>query len=112
MSKYHATKVQSKDGEFDSKREYARWCELKLLERAGKISDLRRQIQFELIPGAYEIQNGRRVCVERPVKYIADFVYYEKGQRIVEDCKGQRTQMYIIKRKLMLNRYGIKIRET
>lgn len=49
---------------------------------------------------------------ERPCDYIADFVYYENGKRIVEDCKGMRTDVYKIKRKLMLEKYNISIKET
>lgn len=76
---------------------------LRLLERAGKISDLKRQVSFELIPK----QNGERAC-----SYIADFTYWQDGQYVVEDCKGYRTEGYKIKRKLMLWVHGIKIHET
>lgn len=104
MSKYGNIKTVTSDGiTHDSIREANRWCELKLLERAGKISDLQRQVKFELIPK----QDG-----ERPVYYIADFVYVENGREVVEDAKGKRTKEYIIKRKLMLYFHGIKIKET
>ena len=50
--------------------------------------------------------------IERPVKYVADFMYEENGQQVIEDAKGVRTKEYILKRKLMLYRYGIRIREV
>ena len=103
-NKYGARKVKSPDGQvFDSRKEYNRWGVLRLLERGGKISDLKRQVSFELIPK----QNGERAC-----SYIADFTYWKDGQYVVEDCKGYRTEGYKIKRKLMLWVHGIKIHET
>lgn len=78
------------------------------MQRAGMISGLKRQVRFELIPAQY--RNGK--CVERKTEYVADFTYYEKGRYIVEDCKGYRTDIYRIKRKLMLWRHDIQIRET
>ena len=107
-SKYHSRKI-TRDGEtFDSVKEYQRWCELKLLERTGKIVDLKRQQKFELIPS--QRVDGR--VVERPCTYIADFVYQEDGQTVVEDTKGFKTKDYIIKRKLMLYIHGIKVSEV
>jgi hypothetical protein len=103
-NKYGARKVKSPDGQvFDSQKEYDRWCNLRLLERAGMISDLRRQVSYELIPK----QTGERSC-----NYVADFVYQENGELVVEDCKGFRTEAYKIKRKLMLWVHGIRIKET
>lgn len=102
--KYNNTRVEVDGMHFDSKREAARWKELRLMERAGEITDLRRQVRYELIPK----QEG-----ERAVHYIADFAYKDKdGKKIVEDAKGARTREYIIKRKLMLLRYDIRIREV
>ena len=107
-SKYHSKKV-TVDGEtFDSKREYLRWRELQLLEKAGKIKNLQRQQRIELIPS----QRIDGKVVERPCCYVADFIYEEDGKKIVEDSKGFRTTEYIIKRKLLLWRHGIKIREV
>lgn len=100
MNKYGNRKVITSDGiQHDSQREANRWCELKLLERAGKIRDLKRQVEFVLIPAQYD---GRKL-VERKCVYIADFVYHnaEDGKLVVEDTKGFRTKEYIIKRKLM-----------
>ena len=105
MSKYGNIKTTTSDGiTHDSIKEANRWCELKLLERAGKIQHLQRQVKYHLIPK----QEG-----EREVCYIADFVYHnaEDGKLVVEDVKGKRTKDYIIKRKLMLWVHGIKIKE-
>lgn len=88
---------------YDSKRESRRAQVLQLWEKAGAITDLRYQVKFELVPK----QNG-----ERPITYIADFTYQQDGKLVVEDAKGMRTPYYIMKRKLMLFRHGIKIRET
>lgn len=105
MSKYGNIKTTTSDGiTHDSIKEANRWCELKLLERAGKICHLQRQVKYHLIPK----QEG-----EREVSYIADFVYHtDDGKLVVEDVKGKRTKEYIIKRKLMLWIHGIKITET
>lgn len=103
-NKYGARKVMAPDGQkFDSHKEYIRWCELRLLERGHKISDLKRQVRFELIPK----QDGEMACY-----YVADFTYYQNGEFIVEDVKGCKTDVYKLKKKLMLWRHGIKIKET
>ena len=87
---------------FDSKKEAKRYAELKLLERTNVISNLQLQVTYELIPSQKGTERN-----ELPVKYIADFVYKEKNQTIIEDVKGYRETLYVIKRKLMLERYGI-----
>lgn len=107
MSKYGAKKVKYNGIVFDSKKECNRYCELRLLERAGKIQGLEMQKTFELIPS--QRINGK--VVERPVTYKADFTYTENGKRVIEDTKGFKTKDYIIKRKLMLYIHGIKIVE-
>lgn len=124
MNKYHNRKVTTSDGiEHASQKEANRWCELKLLERAGKIHDLQRQVKFTLIPAQYEYEFEEVVkakgklpkgkLVERECAYIADFVYAdENGHLIVEDTKGVKTKDYIIKRKLMFKVHGIKITEV
>lgn len=107
-NKYHSKKVNIDGITFDSKKEANRYCELKLLERAGEISGLALQVKFELIPA--QKRDGK--VVERACNYMADFVYRNKdGELIVEDTKGFRTPDYIIKRKLMLWVYNIRIRE-
>jgi len=109
MNKYHAKKVKVDGMTFDSKREYARWKDLQLLQRAGKIQDLRRQVRFQLCETPYD-EAG--FALFRGVFYKADFVYIENGKTIVEDCKGFRTDAYLIKKKWFYDKYGILIRET
>lgn len=122
-SKYKAKKVTVNGITYHSQKEYRRFCELSLLERAGKVTDLQRQVKFVLVPTQYEryerysTKTGKRLkdgirTVEQEVSYIADFVYTEDGKQVVEDSKGYRTADYIIKRKLMLHVHGIKIKET
>lgn len=112
MNKYGAKKVVMDGQVFDSKKEFYRWCDLRLLERAGKISNLKRQVKYTLIP-AQRDQTGK--LVEREVSYIADFEYMQDGKKIVEDTKGYKRgaayQLFTIKRKLMLLK-GIKVKET
>lgn len=101
MSKY-GNKRTTVDGiSFDSKLEASRYCELKLLERAGEIHSLQLQPAFELVPAFTKF--GKRY---RAVKYVADFAYYDKdGVYTVEDTKGFRTAVYALKRKLFDYRY-------
>ena len=108
-SKYHAKKTTVDGITFDSAREAKRWQELKLLERAGAIRDLRRQVRYELIP-AFDV-DGKHY---RPATYIADFVYTDAktGKEIVEDVKGVRTPIYRLKAKLFAAKYGVSILET
>lgn len=106
--KYGNKKVVVDGIKFDSKKEAARYKELCLLERAGTIQNLKTQVKFVLIP-SQKGENGK--VIERECSYIADFVYRQNGQIIVEDTKGFRTKDYIIKRKLMLYVHGIKINE-
>lgn len=114
-NKYHARKVVAQGQVFDSEKEYARYLELKLLEKAGEISGLERQVKYDLIPKQMD-EEGK--MIERPTVYVADFQYRDNntGEFIVEDVKGyRRGQAYAVfslKRKLMLWRYGIKIREV
>lgn len=99
MNKYSAKKTNG----YDSKAEAKRAEELKLLQRAGKITDLQEQVPFELIP---------KQAGERAVVYKSDFTYWENGSFVVEDVKGMKTREYVIKRKLMLQVHGIRIREV
>lgn len=107
-SKYRNEKTEVDGIVFDSRKEAKRYRELKLLEKAGEITDLRLQVKYELVPAIYEYG----VCVQRTVNYVADFVYKENGEEIVEDVKGMKTEVYRIKKKLMRWRYGIEIREV
>lgn len=118
MSKYHSKKVIVNGVTYDSRKEYRRFCELSLLQRAGAITELQRQVEFELIPAQREpdivgvrggIKKGK--VIEHKCSYVADFVYKENGKKVVEDTKGFKTKDYIIKRKLMLYVYGIRIKE-
>lgn len=122
-NKYNSRKVTVNGETFHSTKEYHRYRELQLLVRAGQIHDLMRQVKFELIPAQYETyerfseKTGKRLtdgkrCVEKAVYYIADFVYWQDDQMVVEDSKGYRTDDYIIKRKAMRYFHGIKIYET
>lgn len=104
---------------FDSLKEYRRFCELSLLEKAGKVTDLKRQVKFVLIPTQREpdtigkrggVKKGK--TIEQECSYVADFVYVQDGETVVEDSKGFRTADYKIKRKLMLWVHGIRIKET
>lgn len=118
--KYQPAKYRSKKTEidgitFDSRKEAARYAELKILEKGGVIKDLALQVPFVLIPAQYEKAlpgKKRGKLIERACIYKADFVYQYDGETIVEDVKGLRTKEYIIKRKLMLKVHGIRIRET
>lgn len=107
-SKYHSKKVTVDGITFASRKEARRYQELKLLERAEEISGLELQKRFVLIPA--QRVNGK--VVERACNYVADFCYKDKtGEIVVEDTKGVKTKDYIIKRKLMLWRHGIRIGE-
>lgn len=109
MNKYRAKKVVLPDGQkFDSKREHARYQELLMMQRQRSISNLRRQVEYILVPSQRDA-NGKAI---RAVKYIADFVYDMGGKQIVEDVKGVRTKDFILKAKLMLHVHGITIKET
>lgn len=122
--KYGNTKITVDGIQFDSKREAARYQELQLLERAGKITTLQRQVKYVLIPTQREwineiytkgpkkghFKSGK--VLEKECDYIADFCYIQNGEIVVEDAKGYRTEVYKIKKKLMLERYGIQIREV
>jgi len=110
-SKYRSRKVIRNGITFHSVKEANRYAELLLLERAGAISGLKRQVSYKLIPAYYETINGKRRCVERECRYIADFEYIENGEKVVEDTKGFKTPEYIIKRKLMRYIHNIGIRE-
>ena len=94
----YGAKPTTVDGKrFASKREARRYAELKLLERAGKIDALQTQVRFRLV---------------QVVHYVADFVYTENGQTIVEDVKGYKTREYKAKKKLMAEQHEILIKET
>ena len=102
MNKYHNKTVISIEGEkFDSKYEYQEWCRLKLLEKGKIISNLKRQVPFELIPSI-----NTRQGVLRKISYIADFVYKEGDQWYALDSKGFSTDVWNIKKRLFILSYG------
>lgn len=118
-NKYHAKKTIAFGMQFDSKKEARRYQELKIMEAAGQIEDLKTQVKFTLLPAQREPDTvgpkGGKIrgkVIEREVAYIADFVYVENGQLVVEDTKGMKTPEYVIKRKLLLYMTGIRIREV
>lgn len=92
---------------FDSKKEARRWAQLQLLQRAGEISGLERQVKIALLgrDGPILTPTGRQAY------YVADFTYWEKGVKVVSDAKGYRTPEYLLKRAILAAQ-GIEIRET
>lgn len=120
--KFHNRKVVEDGQTFDSRKECRRYRELKLMQSAGMIHGLQRQKKYVLIPAQREPDTvGKRggkikgKLIEREVSYFADFMYYDKdGNVVVEDVKSPatKTKEYIIKRKLLLFKYGIKIQEV
>lgn len=103
MSKYHAVRTEIDGIKFASKKEATRYRQLKLMEQAKAIQDLKRQVAFPLI---------KKSKYGREIKYIADFTYYDNGKLVVEDTKGYRTDVYKLKKRLMAELYGIEIKET
>ena len=113
-NKYHNKTVIVNGMEFDSQKEADRWRELSLLQRAGEIKDLSRQVKYQLLAPQRD-EHGK--VIEQAVDYIADFQYRDKnGKIVVEDVKGMKKgsayAIFVIKRKLMLREYGIRIREV
>lgn len=111
MSKYGNRKTVINGQQFDSKHEASRWIELQYMERAGLIYELKRQVPFVLLPTQKD-ETGK--VLERECKYIADFVYRDRQTHklVVEDAKGCRTEVYRLKKKIMLYRHGIRIVEV
>lgn len=118
-NKLHAEKVDMTmpDGtlmHFDSKREASRYMDLWLMQRTGEIRNLRTQVRYELLPKQVNADG----VTERKLEYMADFVYEKNGETVVEDSKGYRNtasatyRIFVMKRKLMLYRYGITVREV
>ena len=122
-NKYHSKKITVEGQTFDSKKEYLKFKELELLERAGKIQNLKRQVEYLLIPAQFGMmpdpKTGRmkRVCLERACTYKADFTYNdESGKLHVVDVKGYKGggaySIFKIKKKLMLQSFGILVEEV
>lgn len=100
MNKYKNKKAQVDMYVFDSIAESMRYKELKLLERAGEISNLELQPKF-LLQESFK-KNGKTY---KAINYIADFMYEEKGKVIVEDVKGIQTDVFKLKHKLFEHEY-------
>lgn len=123
MNKYRSKKVTRDGMTFDSIKEYRRWLDLLLLEEAGEITNLQRQVKYVLIPAQREPSTfGKRggekpgKLLESEVAYYADFVYEQDGKTVVEDVKGYKKgaayNIFVIKRKMMLHFHGIRIHEV
>lgn len=124
-NKFNAHKTEVDGISFDSHKEAARYLQLEMLEKAGEIKDLQRQVKFVLIPTQREPdiigkRGGKKPgkLIEQELSYIADFVYTDTatGQQVVEDVKGYKGdgsayKVFTIKRKLMLYLKGIRIIE-
>lgn len=95
MNKYKNTKIVVDNIKFDSNLEAIRYKELKLLLRAGEISNLELQPRF-LLQDSFK-KNGRTF---RKIEYVADFKYIENGKTIVEDVKGIQTDVFKLKYKI------------
>ena len=102
MTKYHAQRTEIDGVKFASKKEANRYLQLKAFERVGLIKDLKLQVPYQIIP---------KSKYGRAIKYVADFVYYEDGQKVVEDVKGFKTDVYKLKKRLMAEVYGIEVKE-
>jgi hypothetical protein len=102
-SKFGNKKTEVDGIMFDSKREAARYQALKLMAHAGEITELELQVRFPIRV------NGQEVCC-----YISDFTYRPRGggSLVVEDCKGAKTETYLLKKKLLKAIHGIEILET
>lgn len=100
-NKYSAQKTEVDGIVFDSKAESRRYAQLAILAKANEISELKTQVKYSL-----DI-DGVHIC-----NYVADFEYFENGLKVTEDCKGMKTPVYRLKKKLMLAIYKIEIKET
>lgn len=129
MSKYHNKRVKIDGIWFDSKKEGNHYLYLKQLRDQGRISNLRMQVPFVLLPPVYaekeivkELKKGPKVCtkkfcVQRKTEYYADFVYTDNatGKDVVVDVKSKATaakEAYRLKKKMMLALLGISITEV
>jgi hypothetical protein len=110
-TKYRNRKTEVDGIVFDSKAEAARWTDLRRLQQAGEITDLRRQVTFELVPA---VKFFGAVRATPAIRYIADFGYTDvaTGKTITEDVKGVQTRVYKIKKHLMKALFNIDILET
>lgn len=98
------------DGQvFDSQAEARRWIDLRLLEKAGRIAYLERQVVIELLPKV-KYSDARRATPA--VRYVADFCYVNvQGERVIEDVKGVRTPAYRLKKHMLKALHGLEVKE-
>lgn len=111
-TKYRNKVVNNVFGRFDSVKEFKRYLLLREEEKCGRIRNLQRQVKFELIP---KQTDSKGKLLERACYYIADFVYDRQGKQVVEDVKSRITvsvASFVIKRKLMLYKHNISIKEV
>lgn len=123
-SKYGAKKVTIDGIKFDSATEGRYYEKYRDMEKTGEIQNLRLQVPYELIPAIWEeydevkhLKKGDKIIhkkrrKQRPITYIADFVYTQDGKEYVVDVKGKKTKEYILKKKMMLALKGIEITEV
>lgn len=123
MYNKYGNKITYLDGyKFDSRKEAKHYLSLKVDLHDGKISNLRLQVPYELVPAIYEEEIKHlktkdkivKKCVQRAIIYVADFVYEDNvtGKTVVVDVKGKKTKEYLLKKKLMRALKGISIVEV
>lgn len=121
--KYNNKTFEADGYKWDSKKEYQRWLVLKEAEAQGIITDLQRQVKFELIPAVIEeyvehLKTKDKIktrVLQRPITYTADACYYKGGEYVVEDCKISpkiKPDKYVLKNKMMFALKGIRIKEV
>ena len=122
-SKYNNKKILNEFGTWDSKKEFQRWLVLKEAEAQGMITDLQRQVKFELIPAVREkyikhLKTKDKECertLQLPITYTCDFQYTKNGETIVEDVKPSPKMLpkdFVLKEKMMFALKGIKIKRV
>ena len=122
-SKYNNKKIVNEFGTWDSKKEFLRWLVLKEAEAQGVITDLQRQVKFELIPSVREkyikhLKTKDKECertLQLPITYTCDFQYTKNGETIIEDVKASPKMLpkdFVLKEKMMFALKGIKIRRV
>lgn len=108
-NKYGAEKTTFMGLKFDSKGEANRYGELVILERMGHIQNLKRQVSFELAPS---VKFSGESKAKPALRYMADFLYFKDGKKVVEDFKSEatKTEVFRMKQHLMLSVHGIEIK--
>lgn len=104
--------MSSEDGDFDSKGEYQRYLDLRMLERVGRIRDLKRQVRIPLVVNGTPLLIRDKIGRARALSYVADFTYYEDDVYVVEDFKGFDTPVSRIKRAIVEATCALTVRVT